>query len=137
MYIMPCFVTYTVRCLSIMHYRFSSMHTSSRHEALHQCGLLLGHCRRRWTNSKPTLGPRYVLAGLPSDAPDNPVNIHLEFSFELIYRPPLRFNPLIAKLFNLNFTHLKLSLADAIHNFKVSENYSDLTKWMWTIFKSC
>ena len=27
-------------------------------------------------------------------------------------------NPLTAKLFNLNFTHLKLCLADAIHNFK-------------------
>ena len=26
-------------------------------------------------------------------------------------------NPLNAKLFNLNFTHLKLCLADAIHNF--------------------
>ena len=29
-----------------------------------------------------------------------------------------RFNFLTAKLFNLNFTHLKLCLADAIHNFK-------------------
>ena len=28
------------------------------------------------------------------------------------------FNPLTAKLFNLIFTHLKLCLADAIHNFK-------------------
>ena len=28
------------------------------------------------------------------------------------------FNPLTAKLFNLNFHHLKLCLADAIHNFK-------------------
>ena len=28
------------------------------------------------------------------------------------------FNPLTAKLFNWNFTHLKLCLADAIHNFK-------------------
>ena len=27
-------------------------------------------------------------------------------------------NPLTAKLFNWNFTHLKLCLADAIHNFK-------------------
>ena len=30
----------------------------------------------------------------------------------------LLLNPLTAKLFNLNFTHLKLCLADAIHNFK-------------------
>ena len=29
-----------------------------------------------------------------------------------------RFNPLTSKLFNLNFPHLKLCLADAIHNFK-------------------
>ena len=28
------------------------------------------------------------------------------------------FNSLAAKLFNLIFTHLKLCLADAIHNFK-------------------
>ena len=27
-------------------------------------------------------------------------------------------NPLTAKLFNLNFTRLKLCFADAIHNFK-------------------
>ena len=27
-------------------------------------------------------------------------------------------NPLTAKLFNLNFTHLQLCLADAIHNSK-------------------
>ena len=27
-------------------------------------------------------------------------------------------NPLTAKLFHLNFHHLKLCLADAIHNFK-------------------
>ena len=33
------------------------------------------------------------------------------------------------------FTHLKLCLADAIHNLQVSENYSDLTKWRSTIFK--
>ena len=31
------------------------------------------------------------------------------------YQP---FNPLTAKLFNLNFTHVKLCLADAIQNFK-------------------
>ena len=31
---------------------------------------------------------------------------------------PLSINQLTAKLFNLNFTHLKLCLADAIHNFK-------------------
>ena len=31
------------------------------------------------------------------------------------------------------FTHLKLCFADAIH----SENYSDLTKWRSTLFKSC
>ena len=31
-------------------------------------------------------------------------------------------NPLTAKLFNLNFTHLKLCLADAIHNFKWVKN---------------
>ena len=32
------------------------------------------------------------------------------------------------------FTHLKLCLADAIHNFKLSENYSDLTQWKLPIF---
>ena len=31
-------------------------------------------------------------------------------------------------------THLKLCLADAIHNFQVSENYSDFTKWRSSIF---
>ena len=36
------------------------------------------------------------------------------------------FNPLTAKLFNLNF-----------HPLEVSENYSDLTKWRSTVFKYC
>ena len=37
-----------------------------------------------------------------------------------------RFNPITATLFNLNF-----------HPLEVSENYSYLTKWRSTLFKSC
>ena len=37
-----------------------------------------------------------------------------------------RFNPLAAKLFNLNF-----------HPLQVSVNYSDLIKWRSNVFKSC
>ena len=42
------------------------------------------------------------------------------------YFSALRVNPLTAKLFNLRGTQLQ-----------VSENYSDLTKWRSTLFKSC
>ena len=42
-------------------------------------------------------------------------------------------NPLTAKLFNLNFHPLEV--VDRVT--QVSENYSDLTKWRQTLFKSC
>ena len=44
-----------------------------------------------------------------------------------------RFNPLNAKLFNLNFYPLEVvsRLRDPQH--QVSENYSDLTKWRSTL----
>ena len=44
----------------------------------------------------------------------------------------VRINPLPAKLFNLNFHPLEV-----VSQLQVSENYSDLTKWRSTLFKSC
>ena len=44
-------------------------------------------------------------------------------------------NPLTAKLFNLNF-HL-LEVVDRDPQLQASKNYSDLTKWRATRFKSC
>ena len=43
-------------------------------------------------------------------------------------------NPLTAKLFNWNFHTLKVVSRDP--QLQASENYSDLTKWMATLFKS-
>ena len=47
----------------------------------------------------------------------------------------LRFNPLTANIFNLNFHPLEVVSRDT--QLQVSENYSDLTKWRSTIFKYC
>ena len=47
----------------------------------------------------------------------------------------LFFNPLTAKLFNLNFHPLEVVSRWRDPRLQVSENYSDLTKWGWTLFK--
>ena len=47
-----------------------------------------------------------------------------------------RINPLTAKLFNLNFHPLEVVARWRDPQLQVSENYSDLTKWRWTLFKS-
>ena len=46
-------------------------------------------------------------------------------------------NPLTAKLFNLNFHPLEVVSRWRDPQLQVSENYSDLTKWRSTLFKSC
>ena len=45
-------------------------------------------------------------------------------------------NPLTAKLFNLNFHPLEVVSRWRDPQLQVSENYSDLTKWRSTLFKS-
>ena len=47
------------------------------------------------------------------------------------------FNPLTAKLFNLNFNPLEVVSRWRDPQLQVSENYSDLTKWRSTVFKYC
>ena len=47
------------------------------------------------------------------------------------------FNPLTAKLFNLNFHPLEVVSHWRDPQIQVSENYSDLTKWRSTLFKYC
>ena len=47
------------------------------------------------------------------------------------------FNPLAAKLFNLNFHPLGVVSRWRDPQLQVSENYSDLTEWRSTVFKSC
>ena len=47
------------------------------------------------------------------------------------------FNPLTAKLFNLNFHPLEVVSRWRDPQLQVSENYSDLTKWRSTVFKYC
>ena len=49
----------------------------------------------------------------------------------------MRFNPLTAKLFNLNFHPLEVVSRWLDLQLQVSENYSDLTKWRSTAFKYC
>ena len=44
-------------------------------------------------------------------------------------------DPSTAKLFNLNFHPLKVVSRWRDPQVQVSENYSDLTKWRWTVFK--
>ena len=46
-------------------------------------------------------------------------------------------NPLTAKLFNPNFHPLEVVACWRDPQLQVSENYSDLTKWRSTVFKSC
>ena len=46
-------------------------------------------------------------------------------------------SPLTAKLFNLNFHPLEIVSRWRDPQLQVSENYSDLTKWRSTVFKSC
>ena len=47
------------------------------------------------------------------------------------------FNPLTAKLFNLNFHWLEVLSRWRDPQLQVSENYSDLAKWKSTVFKYC
>ena len=50
------------------------------------------------------------------------------------------FNPLSAKLFNLNFHPLEVvspQLQVVSPQLQVNENYSDLTKWRSTVLKYC
>ena len=47
------------------------------------------------------------------------------------------FNPLTAKLFNWNFHPLEVVSRWRDPQLQVTENYSDLTKWRSTLFKSC
>ena len=49
----------------------------------------------------------------------------------------LTLNPLTAKSLNLNFYPLEVVSRWRDPQLQVSENYSDLTKWGSTIFKSC
>ena len=49
----------------------------------------------------------------------------------------IQLNPLTAKLFNLNFHSLEVVSRWRDPQLQVSENYSDLTKWRSTLFKSC
>ena len=49
----------------------------------------------------------------------------------------MSFNPSTAKLFNLNFHPLEVVSRWRDPQLQVSENYSDLTKWRSTLFKSC
>ena len=46
-------------------------------------------------------------------------------------------NPLTAKLFNFNLHQLEVVDRVSDPQLQVSENYSDLTKWRSTLFKSC
>ena len=55
---------------------------------------------------------------------------------EVVFRR-LKFNPLTAKLFNLNFHPLEGVSRSRDPQLQVTENYSDLTKCRSTVFKSC
>ena len=48
-----------------------------------------------------------------------------------------RFNILTAKLFNLNFHTFEIVSRWRDPQLQVSENFTDLTKWKSTLFKSC
>ena len=47
----------------------------------------------------------------------------------VVYNSGLLFNPLTAKLFNLNFHPLEVVYRWRDTQLQVSENYSDLIKW--------
>ena len=57
--------------------------------------------------------------------------------FFMVYKTTFRrVNPLTAKLFNLNFHPLEVLSRLRDPQLQVSENYSELTKWRLTLFKS-
>ena len=60
-----------------------------------------------------------------------------EGSLKKIWLLQSSFNPLTAKLFNLNFPSLEVVSRWRDPQLQVSENYLDLTKWRSTLFKSC
>ena len=62
--------------------------------------------------------------------PDVPINVDRG-------ETPYLFNPLAAKLFNLNFHPLEVVSRWRDPQLQVSKNYSDLTKWRSTVFKYC
>ena len=53
------------------------------------------------------------------------------------FQHKLTLNPLTAKLINLNFHPLEVVSRWRDPQPQLSENYSDLTKWRSTLFKSC
>ena len=57
--------------------------------------------------------------------------------FEFRRSSSASFNPLTAKLINLNFHPLEVVSRWRDPQLQVSENYSDLTNWRSTVFKYC
>ena len=64
-------------------------------------------------------------------------NIKTTMIQSLVYCFDLRFNPLAAKLFNLNFHPLEVVPRWRDPQLQVSGNYLDLTKWRSIVFEFC
>ena len=122
---------------------------------------MLGHRRRRWPNIDPALAWCLVFAGMglkweryctwvkPCTSYYVTINCFCELSQSdcdwttcdqycsaKAKGSICLLNPLTAKLFNLNFHPPEVVSRWRDPKLQVSENYSDLTKWRSTLFKS-
>ena len=71
---------------------------------------------------------------LPRSITSNGWKIHIYVQFEWTHMQIyVGFNPVTAKLFNLNFHPLEVVSSWRDPQLQVSENYSDLTKWRSTL----
>ena len=91
-------------------------------------GINLWFIFRRWANIVPALAEHFVFAGM--------YFIWTVLTMKFV-RVDHSFNPLAAKLLILNFHPLEVVSRWRDPQLQVSENYLDLTKWRFTLFKSC
>ena len=89
-------------------------------------GSILCQCPESWARIEP----------IPSSIVSKHGRVRL-FCWAVYLDHVITINPLTAKLFNLNFHPLEDVSRWRDPQLRVSENYSDLTKWRSTLFKSC
>ena len=92
--------------------------TSNQHSTDCVCKCTTLNKQQRWTISQCSI--RYIIYSINSEP-----------------KYCNAFNPLTAKLFNLNFHPREVVFRWRDPQLQVSENDSDLTKWRLTLFKSC
>ena len=110
-------------------------------ELLNVCGIFLLYWHTRWYVFSRWLGLFIIYTGAHFwDGLQAVCYYRVYEANNILYRlscVPYVINPLTAKLFNLNFHSLEVVSRWRDPQLQVSENYSYLTKWRSTVFKSC